>query len=279
MTLERMLPLYEAKMFHHYDHRWATYTSDRESREVTLAEKQNPEFAPLPRYWVRESLVNDALDANQASLLAFRDITNSTNERTTIATKLPRVAIGHTAPLVMSDLAPRQVACLWPQLGSFVFDFVTRQKIGGTHLTYGYLQQLTAIPLPLFENACVWHPGITLGDWVRERVLELTYTAWELEPFARDLGYAGAPFRWSPERRVLLRAELDAAFFHLYGLSREDTDYVMETFFIVKRKDEAAHGEYRTKRLILEVYDALGEAMKTGKPYETRLNPRLGRKG
>jgi hypothetical protein len=112
-----------------------------------------------------------------------------------------------------------------------------------------------------------------LRDWLAPRVLELTYTAWDLEPFARDLGYDGPPFRWDPERRFLLRCELDAAFFHLYGIGRDDADYIMETFPIVKRKDEAAHGEYRTKRVILKIYDEMFRAAETGQPYRTPLDP------
>ena len=104
-------------------------------------------------------------------------------------------------------------------------------------------------------------------------MLELTYTAWDLESFARDVGYEGPPFRWDADRRFLLRAELDAAFFHLYGISRDDTDYVMDTFPIVKRNDEKAHGEYRTKRAILEIFDAMSDAVRTGKAYQTRLDP------
>jgi len=110
-------------------------------------------------------------------------------------------------------------------------------------------------------------------EQIRGSVLELTYTAWDLEPFAHDVGYDGPPFRWDPERRFLLRCELDAAFFHLYGLSRDDTDYVMDTFPIVRKDDKKAHGEYRTKRVILEIYDAMAEAARTGKPYQTRLDP------
>ena len=99
------------------------------------------------------------------------------------------------------------------------------------------------------------------------------YTAWDLQPFAHDCGYDGPPFRWDEERRFLLRCELDAAYFHLYGIARDDVDYIMETFPIVKRKDVAAHGEYRTKRVILEIYDAMQQAMDTGEPYQTRLDP------
>ncbi|MGH3547790.1 MAG: hypothetical protein ACRDQU_06675 [Pseudonocardiaceae bacterium] len=86
----------------------------------------------------------------------------------------------------------------------------------------------------------------------------------------------GSPFRWDGERRVLLRAELDAAFFHLYGVNRDDTDYILDTFPIVRRKDEAKYGEFRTKRLILEVYDRGAEAIRTSEPYQTILDPAPG---
>jgi hypothetical protein len=105
------------------------------------------------------------------------------------------------------------------------------------------------------------------------RVLELTFTAWNLTPFARDCGYGGPPFRWDEAHRFLLRCELDAAFFHLYGVARDDVDYIMETFPVVKKKDTQQHGEYRTKRVILEIYDAIQKSIETGKPYQTLLDP------
>jgi len=72
---------------------------------------------------------------------------------------------------------------------------------------------------------------------------------------------------------ALLGCELDAAFFHLYGIARDDVDYIMETFPIVKRKDLAAHGRYRTKETILDIYDAMQRAMDTGEPYRSLLDP------
>jgi hypothetical protein len=107
-------------------------------------------------------------------------------------------------------------------------------------------------------------------------VLELSYTAFDLSLFAKDCNYHGPPFKWDEERRLLLRSELDVAYFHLYGIERDDVDYIMETFPIVKRKDEEKYGEYRTKRVILEIYDEIAEAMRTGKPYQTRLDPSPG---
>ena len=109
--------------------------------------------------------------------------------------------------------------------------------------------------------------------WIGSRAIELTYTAWDLLPFCKSCGWDGPPFRWDEERRFLLRCELDAAYFHLYGIERDDVDYIMETFPIVKRKDEAAHGEYRTKRVILEIYDEMALAMQGGPAYQTRLDP------
>lgn len=121
--------------------------------------------------------------------------------------------------------------------------------------------------------------------------LGLTYTACGLEPFAQECGWSGPPFRWDEKRRFLLRCELDAAFFHLYlgqendwprqpesltryfPTPRHAVDYIMDTFPIVKRKDEQKHVEYRSKRVILEIYDEMAEAMRTGKPYQTRLDP------
>ena len=111
------------------------------------------------------------------------------------------------------------------------------------------------------------HPGFCRA------ILELTFTAWDLAPFARDCGYDGPPFRWDDARRFLLRCELDAAFFHLYGVNRDDTDYIMETFPVVKKKDIQQHGDYRTKLTILEIYDAMQRAIETGEPYQTLLDP------
>jgi len=116
------------------------------------------------------------------------------------------------------------------------------------------------------------------------RAVELTYTAWDLQPFAQDiLGEVGpetwarwfadapvhtspppegqpttpAPFVWDEERRARLRAELDGLYAHLYGLTRDELAYILDTFPIVRRKDEERYGEYRTKRLVLEQYDQL----------------------
>ena len=116
------------------------------------------------------------------------------------------------------------------------------------------------------------------ADWIRQRVLELSFTAWDMEAFARDLGDDGPPFRWDEERRTYIRAELDAAYFHLYGLERDEVEHVMDSFDALRRREEKPQnlGEFRTKRLILERYDAMAEATRTGEPYQTILDPPPG---
>ena len=97
----------------------------------------------------------------------------------------------------------------------------------------------------------------TARDLIRDHVLRLTYTAHDMAPFARDLGYDGAPYTWDDEERRHLRARLDALYFHLYGLSSDDAGYVLGTFPIVRRKDEAQFGRYRTRDMVLAYMNAL----------------------
>jgi len=149
------------------------------------------------------------------------------------------------------------------------------RQFSGTSLSCFIVKQLLVFPLDAYHKKASFNDA-ALTAWISQRVLELTYTAHDLQPFAEDCGYTGPPFKWDSHRRFLIRCELDAAYFHLYGIDRDDVDYIMETFPIVKRKDETAHGEYRTKRVILEMYDAMAEAMRTGEPYQTPLDPPPG---
>jgi hypothetical protein len=275
---QRWLPVYEGKMAHHFDHRFGDYAiSDPNDRSGRLSEVpdhllMDPAYVPQPRYWVAESEVRAELRNPDATwLLGFRDVTGATVERTMIATALPLAAIGNSEPLLIVRNA-REAALLPSVLASFAHDFTTRFAVGGTHINFFIAKQLAVLTPEQLNASCGWDRG-TVADWLEPRALELTYTAWDLSGFAADLGYEGPPFRWDRPRRETLRAELDAAFFHLYGIQRDDIDYIMGTFPIVRRKDEAAHGEYRTKQLILERYDAMTEAIARGTEYQTVLDP------
>lgn len=245
-----MLPLYEAKMIHHYDTRWATYEPDGSTRLMTEEEKSRRK-PPMPRYWVAESEIDRKLGGrwDKTWFLGWRDICRATDERTSISTLLPRVATGNKIPIALPSVSLDQVSWLQAALASFALDFVARQKMGSTTMNYFIFMQL-AVAEPGAHVA-----GLSFdrpqASWVAVRAERLN--------------------SWIPDssERSQARAELDAFMFHLYGVSREDVDYIMETFPIVKRKDIAAHGEYSTKRLILEAYDAMAEAIATGQTYRS----------
>lgn len=282
LETQRALPLIEAKMVHHFDYRFATYEGATQANHnkgtlprVAEVQHVNPSYASMPEYWVEEREVSTRLEDRweRGWLLGWRDITGTEKARTVIASLMPRVAVGHTTPLLFSSVEPRLTACLYACLCSIVLDYTARQKVGGTHLTYGYLKQLPVLAPSVYAANATWSRGTIVRDWLLPRVVELTYTAWDLQPFARDVGEEGPPYLWDTARRSLLRAELDAAFFHLYGVSRDDADYILDTFFVVKKSDEKVHSEYHTKRLILERYDALVAAVARGRPYVSPLGP------
>lgn len=405
-SVERRVPLYEAKMIHHFDHRWATYgvgtNNDEEgARDCTLAEKQNSDFEPSPRYWVPEEEVvlraarvppalksairqvrgkggkgrskadgdpeetaratalkalvvwlagaipalegrparetdilrllgraqnwrgalkaslerflldpktlvssielqrETPLTAADLSLIAegpkdtlalaellisakqprwlmgWRDICRSTDERTVIASVFPKVGVGHTMPIFFlsgeAELAAAHLA-MWISL---TFDFIARLSVGGTHLTHSYLKQFAALPPFTFSRDDL--------NFIRPRVLELTYVSHAMRPWAEDLGYSGQPFAWDEGRRAKLRAELDSFFARKYGLTEEEqryildpakikgADYPSETFRVLKEKEIRLYGEYRTERLVLEAWQQLEGSQPGALPVSVEL--------
>jgi hypothetical protein len=410
---EGLLPLFEAKLIHQFDHRWATYTPEGDSRDMTLAEKQDPAQTARPRYWVderevlarvanvptrlakawllthtegdnrnnipvgkslefalaswvagqlmREAVHNkgqtvrtvDTLTKNEFAqalhwaqsvleerypplaetlraadiegaparkafsawceddreqplsqqeldeveawmrvwnsvsgegaalqallktvddwiqrrspkwLMGWRDITNATNERTVISSVVPLVGMGNKYPLMIpnANMAPSRVAAFVANMTALIFDFVARQKIGGTTLNYFYIKQFPVLPPDRYTETDL--------AYIVPRVLELTYTAHDLAAWAQDLGHSGPPFPFHPERRAQLRAELDAYYARLYGLTRDELRYILdpsdvmgddypsETFRVLKNGEMREFGEYRTQRLVLAAWDAL----------------------
>ena len=409
------LPLYEAKLIHQFDHRWATYTPEGDSRDMTLAEKQDPHSSAIPRYWVdqrevwlRLTTLPDGLrkalrDRNEAAtvlcvaqllfgrwlftlhgshgdasenlsllkvypewlafvkqhpfaqqvapvslalcgdnppclkpldhnylpaqgsfevamsnerastawyavdpqaleqvmaftakhndlveptqtlkrdedvlelaerwleqscprwLMGWRNIARATDERSFIAGVFPTIGVGHSMPLWFLEADPKHAAVFLGNTTALVFDYVVRQKLGGTNMTFGYLKQFPILPPGAYTEADL--------AFIVSRVLELTFTAHDLSGWAQDLGFNGPPFAFDPDRRAVLRAELDAYYARLYGLTRDElryildptdvmsADYPSETFRVLKNGEIRDFGEYRTQRLVLEAWDAMG---------------------
>ncbi|MGR8965736.1 Eco57I restriction-modification methylase domain-containing protein (plasmid) [Rhizobium leguminosarum] len=198
-------------------------------------------------------------------LMGWRDIALRSVERTAIASVFPRVATGDTLLLkypVVDDI--RLCAALNATLCSLTLDYVCRQKIGGSHLKYNVFKQNAVLPPRAFTLSDL--------DFITPRALELTYTSQSMRLWAEDLGHFGSPFEWNEVRRASLRAELDAFIARKYGLTRDELRYVLdpadmkggdypsETFRVLKNKEEARYGEYRTGRLVLDAWDRLAAA-------------------
>ena len=398
------LPLYEGKMFWHFDHRFGTYEGQTQAQanqgklpELDDEQHSNPHLFSLPRYWVHEDevrsripkwpeliasalelpeiwrqeaiskafrfwvagyyrqvgddkrsdellgkampisasdtavdVINRWLTSEQCQkmqerfplcqidvetilnsggdleplaknfvkrfsphwFMAFRDITSSVVLRTAVFSILPVTAVGNKAPLVFTEKQPHNNVCLLAALNSFVFDYTTRQSLGGSSMNYFILKQLPVPAPPHYGSIYRWLPQVSFKEWLLPRTIELVATSWDTISFLCDIGYDAYPFQWHSERRHKIRCELDAAFFHLYLATenewknsgteellryfptpRSAVDYIMETFPIVKRKDEQQYGSYRTKELILEIYDKMNESIQTGQPYKTILDP------
>jgi hypothetical protein len=313
---DRLVPLFEAKMIHQFDHRFSTYANATQANlnagilpQASEKQKADSAFGVVPRYWIADNEVRKQFRGKWQKdwLLAYRRITSVVVEHTVIVSVIPLVGAADPAMVLLpSGALTQHVACLLANMNALVFDYAARQKLGGTDLRNHYFQQFPAVP----------PSGYTFDDiaFIAPRVLELVYTAWDIKAFADDLwrdaatdredlgnlrgliqqqwdanraaagGHPWAPpawaaiapdgcplppFKWDEARRALLRAELDAYYARLYGLTRDELRYILdpkdiygpdfpgETFRVLKEKEEKAFGEYRTRRLVLEAWDRL----------------------
>ncbi len=265
------LPLYEGKMVQAFDHRAANVVVNPENQHrpaqpeaTTLQQHCDPAWVPDPQFWISRAGVPDAVHFSWS--ISYKMITAPTNARTMIGAVLPESGAGNSLGMMIPDdnkdafrgAAPLIIA----NLNCIPFDFVIRQKIQGQNINWYMVEQLPVVSLDHYKTKSFGKK--TVGEIVREAVLELTYTADDMAPFAEDMGYIDAkgkvkpPFKWEDARRLMLRAKLDAIYFHLYGITkRDDVRYIYSTFPIVEREESAAHGRYLSRDLCLAWMSAL----------------------
>jgi hypothetical protein len=306
-------PVYEGKMTQFYDHRAGNVVVNTEnlirqaqSEEVSIVDHENPDFIPSFQYWIEDENFTKDFSKSERWFLGIKKVTSSTNERTFIATVIPFFPTTYSFKLIGWDV--RNGIELIGNLNSLVFDYFTKLKLGGVNLAEFVINQLPVLSPDKYKQEN--------KDKILPRILELTYTSWDIKAFADDLwreadeplqallreqweenrvatgghpwevpewsaaypeivweqdggGIPFPPFKWDEERRALLRAELDALYAQLYGLTEEDLRYILdpqdvcgadfpgETFRVLKDKEIRQHGEYRTKRLVLEAWGRL----------------------
>ncbi|KKZ13705.1 MAG: restriction endonuclease, partial [Candidatus Synechococcus spongiarum 142] len=264
------VPLYEGKMVQAFDHRAASVVVNPNNQHrpaqpvpATLPQHQDPGWLPDPQFWV---LKGKTSFPEATCLLTFKDVTAPTNVRSMIAALVPGFGAGNTLPVISTSAWNGQTAvgmeALLANLNAILFDYIARQKIQGQHLNWFILEQLPVIP-PDHYTTIRFGPK-TAAEIVQAAVLELTYTAHDMAPFARDMGHVNAagevlpPFPWDEARRLHLRAKLDALFFHLYGVTnRDDVRYIYSTFPIVERQEADLYDCYRSRDLCLAYMNAL----------------------
>jgi len=246
-----------------YDHRAADVVVHldnlhRPAQQETLSARDHEDAGrlPEPQFFVPKAEVEKEIDGQW--VIGFKDVTAPTNIRTMIAAIIPYAAYGNTLPVLAAIGAPAGASRFEPlllaNLNAFALDYLARQKVQGQHLNWYIVEQLPLIRPGQFEAKLGKHK---IADFIREEVLRLSYTAHDLEPFARDLDYKGKPFKWDEDDRRHRMARLDALFFHLYGISCDDAAYILDTFPIVREQDEKAFGRYLTKDLILAYVNAV----------------------
>ena len=279
---------------HHYDHRWASFKENSDEFENIAAGgacgKESASTFAMPRRWAaakgKVSARRGARDVELAGVAdrlaaqgwdrewvcGWRDVARVTDERTAIVGFIPATAVSDKFPLMFPQVSAHLAAGLVAAQASLVFDFTSRQKVGSANMAMFMWKQLP-VPTPAMLEPHL--PFILL------RVLELVYTAWDMEPLARDLGDEGTPFRWDEERRALLRAELDAFFFRMYGIDDPaDVEYILDTFATetggLRHHEIAKYGEYRTRRLVLDAHARMDTPTPAGIRYATPLTPPPG---
>ncbi len=259
-----LLPLIEAKMLQLYDHRAASVDVKDENwirQGQTIAssnvQHQNEEYYPTPRWWVQDTSVYNHISSDISAIIAYKDITSPTNTRTMICSFIPVAGVLNSAPIVLSDKHEIYQCCLLANLNSFVLDYIARQKIGGLHLNFYLVKQFPVLNSDYYDKPCPWDNNIRLKEWLSDRVLKLTCTSNDMLPLAVACGIAEGVHRWDPQDRAVLMAELDAAFFILYQIKRDDVEYILSTFSGVDETESTLFGMRSTKQLILESYDSL----------------------
>ncbi|MCY4375062.1 MAG: N-6 DNA methylase [Spirochaetaceae bacterium] len=305
----RLKRLYEGRFGHQFNHRFASCLGNK-AMALSTSDRSNPVKMVEPRYWVTSDEVEKRLSRRdvgcRTALLGYRRVARNTDERTCISSILPWGAASYGWTLAFGPDA-NSLLLLCGMFNSFIFDYLLRGCLSQPSIPQSLFSQVPLLPPGLFGKRCEWNEEISVDLWLYERVLELVYTAYDLQSLAEEMGHKEPPYRWNDERRFLLRCELDAAFCRLYlptnrlgawyqpsqyggewngetpeklaeltlhlPTPRDAVNHIMDAFPIVRRKDQRGYGEYRTKRVILEIYDAMQTAAATGEPYRTVVDP------
>jgi hypothetical protein len=276
------VPLLEGKMVDLWNPRDGTYEGQTQAQAnqgvlppSSDSNLNDPFYEPRPRYWVDSGVVRSRLNSDRRWSIGWRDV--GITERTLIAAVINGFGAGHKLPLLGIGPPLRHLgSCFISCWSSYFTDYLVRQRSENLAMSFYVVKQLPTPPPDSYFSGAPWATNQSLQQWINPRALELTYTCWSLAAFAEDQGDVGPPFRWDVERRTVIKAELNAAFFHIFGVGREDVEHVLDSFGLVRDREASEFGEFRTKLLILDIFDRIQNAIDSGDTFESSLSPSPG---
>lgn len=274
------VPLYEGKMISLYNHHYGTWPTGGERPNVidnpSLEDIQNTDSCIIPWYWLPEEEVKNKISLSygktKGGLIIYRGLTNATTERTFVCATVPDAfGVGNSATAIGGSTVPGLI--LQAFMSSLPFDYITRQKVGGTNMSTYFVKQFPILAPDQIPDDIKWE--------MAKRVIELTYFNHDMDAWAEELWEEMTeeqrsempnigrkdPFIFDPDRRAILQAELDAIVAHLYGLTTDELRYILdpedicgqgcinETFRVLKEREVREYGEYRTRRLVLDAWN------------------------
>jgi len=268
---------------------------------------KNPNFVPEPQYWIEEKEVLQRIPDHwdHEWTATFKRVTSATNHRTVVGPFVPYSAIEYTLiPMYPSTENLNKTICLFANIWSFVFDYVVRQKTSQTSLPMYVIEQAPALPPSEYNINDIefivprvleltytsWDHSAFADDIWQEAdgdLQEAIMARWKQNRDVNNGGNNGAeapewlsrdvdadeqfpkpPFMWNEERREKIRAELDAYIANLYDLEEEELEFLLDSFEVIKKNELNEHGEYRTKKLIMSIFNGDSENMFTGDNHE-----------
>jgi hypothetical protein len=265
------IPVYEGRMVSIFDHRAKAYLSGRgraaEWEELSFS---SPNKAVRPQWHIDPSqLPPEVMQRIKRYRVGFCDVASPTNERSLVAALIPPNCVcGHKVPTFTFKEGYEWQYMVWLAVAnSFTMDFVVRKKIS---LTMSYTV-LDSLPFP---RLCVDDPTARL---LVPLSLRLTCVSSEMIDYWNLVAKCGfvepvdsdsrSPGLIEDNERELSLSTVEAIVASkVFGLSRNELAFIMDTFPIVRRKDEAQFGEYRTRRLVLEAFDRQADSQMEGAP-------------
>lgn len=272
-TAEAWFPIYEAKLFHQYNHRFAEYRELAE--DVTRVEHVAPNSTVTPRAWLASASVKSHFGEDWPRwVVAYRDIARNTDTRTMIAAVLPSAAGDYTVRHLVANW--QQQPYILANYNSLAFDYIVRSRNNGTHLSDYLIYQCPVVVDERLYGDCPWAHGLTIAEWMAPRILELSFTTADLRTFAAALGDEGDPFAASSDRRRMLEIELDAAFFILYNASEDSIEFIFDSFPRIADEDSRLAPPLRRRTLTLDAWRRMMSATTGLQPYTGKLDPPPG---